>query len=351
MRAMNRRAAWALVVSVAAGCSSGGAPGGGTGHAGTSGGGTAGASAGTTGTGGSGSGAGGGAGTTAAGGGGGQPDALVTPSDGGAGASGGAGGTGGGAGGDGGAGGGGGTTSGCGPGTVLCEDFEAYATPTDLSAAWTTTITAATLAVDTTKALHGTRSLHIKASAGTPVAVISKQGPPLFPIAGNVIYGRAMMWLTGTPGGDYHWNNFQAAGDMPGSTMWGKYGWGGQFGKVLAGYTVRTAQTAMTATMDCSKPSASAFPSQKWVCVEWQFDGAKNEMHLWFDGALLTDVDVVGMGTRCVSNTDLGKPWAAPTFSFLSLGWQQYQASNGPLELWMDDVAVGTQRIGCPAPP
>jgi hypothetical protein len=108
-------------------------------------------------------------------------------------------------------------------------------------------------------------------------------------------------------------------------------------------------QTAMTATMDCSKPSASAFPSQKWVCVEWQFDGTKNEMHLWFDGTLLSDVDVVGMGTRCVNNADLGKPWAAPAFSFLSLGWQQYQGSNGPLELWMDDVAVGTQRVGCPA--
>ena len=121
---------------------------------------------------------------------------------------------------------------------------------------------------------------------------------------------------------------------------------------MLAGYTVRSAQTATTATMDCSKPSVSAFPSQKWVCVEWQFDGPKDELHLWFDGALLTDVDVVGMGNRCVNNADLGKPWAAPTFSFLSLGWQQwYQGSNGPLELWMDDVAVGTARVGCPAAP
>jgi hypothetical protein len=235
----------------------------------------------------------------------------------------------------------------CGPGTVLCEDFESYMAPADLAAAWTTTVTAATLTVDTTKAAHGQRALHITAAAGTPVAVIAKQGPPLFPFAGNVIFGRVRMWLTATPGGAYHWNNIQAAGDLPGTTLWGKYGWGGQFGKILAGYTVRTAQTATTATIDCSNPSASAFPSQKWVCVEWEFDGVKNEMHLWFDGALLTDVDVVGMGTRCVNNADLGKLWAAPTFSFLSLGWQQYQGSNGPLELWMDDVAVGTQRIGC----
>jgi hypothetical protein len=113
---------------------------------------------------------------------------------------------------------------------------------------------------------------------------------------------------------------------------------------------VRTAQTAPTATIDCSNPSASAFPSGRWVCVEWEFDGPKNAMHLWFDGALLSDVDVNGMGTRCVANADLGKPWTAPNFSFLSLGWQAYQASNGPLELWMDDVAVGTERVGCPPP-
>ena len=93
-----------------------------------------------------------------------------------------------------------------------------------------------------------------------------------------------------------------------------------------------------------------AFPSQRWACVEWEFDGNKNEMHLWFDGALLADADIVGQGTRCVNSGDLGKPWTAPTFANLILGWQQYQTSTGPLELWMDDVAIGTTRIGCQAP-
>lgn len=343
---MGRFAAWVLVVSLGSACSHGGSSGRAGDDAGSSGGGgSAGAPVD----------AAGGGGTNAMAGSAGNVDAPLATGEGGADAAGAGPETGGGGGASGGTAGGGDGAAGaagggCGPGTVLCEDFETYAAPADLAAVWTTTVTAATMTVDTTKASHGAKALHIKAAAGTPVAVIAKQGAPLFPIAGNVIFGRVMMWLTATPGGDYHWNNIQAAGDMPAATTWGKYGWGGQFGKVLAGYTVRTTQTATTATMDCSNPSASAFPSQKWVCVEWQFDGTKNEMHLWFDGTLLTDVDVVGMGTRCVNNADLGKPWSAPTFSFLSLGWQQYQGSNGPLELWMDDVAVGTQRIGCPPP-
>jgi hypothetical protein len=238
---------------------------------------------------------------------------------------------------------------GCPPGALLCDGFESYASPADLAAAWTPMTTAATMTVDGTKAWRGTKALHIKGAAGMPSAVIVKEGAPLFPIAGNVMFGRVMLWLAATPSGGYHWNSIQSAGTIPTSNLYGKYGWGGQNGKVLAGYTVRTTPSG-AASVDCSKPSAMAFPTQRWACVEWEFDGNKNEMHLWFDGALLADADIVGQGTRCVNGGDLGKPWTAPTFANLILGWQQYQASTGPLELWMDDVAVGATRMGCQAP-
>jgi hypothetical protein len=175
MRAMGRFAAWLWVVSLAVGCARGAAPvhGGGAG--------------GTTGSGGTGGTAGGGAGTgSPAAGAAGQMDALVTPADAATDVgvshpeTGGGAGTGGAA--------GGGTDAGsagaagpCGPGTIVCEDFETYAAPADLAAAWSTTVSAATLTVDATKASHGTKALHIKAAAGTPVAVIAKQGAPLLP--------------------------------------------------------------------------------------------------------------------------------------------------------------------------
>jgi len=238
----------------------------------------------------------------------------------------------------------------CPAGALLCEDFDEYASATDLAASWKVTATAATMTVDATKPFHATgKSLHIVAPAGTPNAVIVKEGAPLFPIAGNVMYGRVMVWLTQTPAGNYHWNNFQSAGIIPTSMRYGKYGWGGQNGKVLAGYTVRL-DPSDAALVDCSNPSASAMPEKKWACLEWKFDGVANEMHYWFDGVLLADVDVVGKGTRCVNQGDLGSTWLAPTFANLTVGWQQYQASTGALELWMDDLVMSTQRIGCPAP-
>ncbi len=237
----------------------------------------------------------------------------------------------------------------CPSGSLLCDGFESYGTAAELTAAWRVTANGAMVTVDNTKAFVGTRALHIRAPAGTPNAVISKAGAPLFPIAGNVMWGRVMMWLTATPPGAYHWNTILAGGPIPGSTQYARYGWGGQVGKVLAGYTVHNGPTSGP-VIDCSKPSAMAFPDQSWACVEWQFDSTKNEMHLWFNGTLLADADIIGKGTRCVNSGDLGKPWTGPAFDTLTLGWQQYQGSTGPLEMWFDDLAVSTQRLGCPKP-
>jgi hypothetical protein len=32
------------------------------------------------------------------------------------------------------------------------------------------------------------------------------------------------------------------------------------------------------------------------------------------------------------------------------LGWESYQLSSNDRNLWVDDVAIATQRVGCPAP-
>ena len=43
---------------------------------------------------------------------------------------------------------------------MLCDGFESYAAPADLTAAWKTTATAATVTVDTTKAFAGSLGDH-----------------------------------------------------------------------------------------------------------------------------------------------------------------------------------------------
>jgi hypothetical protein len=244
----------------------------------------------------------------------------------------------------------GGATGACPAGALLCDGFESYASPTDLAAAWKVTATMATLAVDATKPFAGVKGLHVTSTGGTPVGVVIKDGAPLFPIAGNAFYGRVMFWLTKNPPGAVHWNNVQSAGFLP-DNRWGKYGWGGMYGTILAGYTIRTMATDTQAVIDCSKPSKLALPEKKWTCLEWQFDGAGSQMHLWLDNQLVADADIVKTGTACVTPKPPNDTWTAPAFANLTLGWMQYQTSTTPVELWMDEVAVATTRIGCPPPP
>ena len=36
-----------------------------------------------------------------------------------------------------------------------------------------------------------------------------------------------------------------------------------------------------------------------------------------------------------------------PEFDTVKLGWQLYQPNEGSYDIWMDDIALGTKRIGC----
>ncbi|HEV3190117.1 MAG TPA: hypothetical protein VGY54_06445 [Polyangiaceae bacterium] len=241
----------------------------------------------------------------------------------------------------------------CPAGALLCDDFEKYAAAGDLGAAWHVTANTATVLVDTTKAFKGKQALHISAPAGSNhMGLIAKEGAPLFPIAGNAFYGRMMMWLSGYPSGGNHWNTVQASGLLPNSTQTAKYAWGGDgtLGAITAGYTIRITPDAGTQLYDCYKQSTTPIPVQKWVCVEWKFDGVANEMHYWLDGQSPPGVDVIKTGGVCVTPPPPGGIWQAPVFSNLSLGWQQPNPSTAAIEMWVDEVAVDTQRIGCPAP-
>jgi hypothetical protein len=241
----------------------------------------------------------------------------------------------------------------CPSGALVCDDFETYTSASDLSAAWTVTATAATVQVDATKPFKGKLALHISTpGGGMTTALITKQGAPLFPVAGNAFYGRMMVWLSRLPSGGVHWNNMESSGLLPNSTQTAKYAWGGDgmLGTVTAGYTIRNDPASTTEVVDCLKSSATPFPVQRWACVEWQFDGGADEMHYWLDGNLLADVDIVKTGGMCVTAPPPGNIWVGPVFSSVSLGWMEPNASSAAIEMWLDEVVLDTQRIGCPTP-
>jgi hypothetical protein len=80
--------------------------------------------------------------------------------------------------------------------------------------------------------------------------------------------------------------------------------------------------------------SASAFPLDRWVCVEWKVtSGSPGEMRTWIDGGEIAALH----GTPNV-----------PLPKTLVLGIGIFPAPVGPAhDLWADDLLVSTQQIGC----
>jgi hypothetical protein len=319
-----RPLALSCAAAVALACSSSeddptGSAGSGGSPAGTSGSGGAAGAAGGSGTGGSGTaGSGGGGSAGAAGAGGGATAAALCPAD-----------------------------------SLFCEGFENAAVGA-LTAPWRTSATNASVNVDELQAFGGSKAAHVNApQAGTYhrgyFALDQGSSAGIFPAVATEMYGRAMVYLPVLPNADVHWTFIQAEGRSADNTHNALYRYGGQHqngAQLMANYET----TDPGPNSDCWDHSASLLPVAEWACVEWHFIVASNEMQFWLNGTELTDIHVTGMGEGCVAN-DLGGQWLAPpAFQTLYLGWEHYQQTMNPIDLWMDDIVVDTQRVGCPAP-
>ena len=87
------------------------------------------------------------------------------------------------------------------------------------------------------------------------------------------------------------------------------------------------------------------FAANTWTCVEAYFGGAAagSEFRVWINDVEVSEMHV----TDFRANTSSGTPrihWA-PTYNFIKIGAQDYDANLG--HIWYDDVVVATQRVGC----
>jgi hypothetical protein len=155
-----------------------------------------------------------------------------------------------------------------------------------------------------------------------------------------------MIWLEAAPT-EVHWTMIQGQGRAADGTHDAEYRYGGQHGtgRLMANY-----ETNNNVKTDCWDHSETVVPTGKWACAEWRFAVATNEMQFWLDGSEVSDIHVTDRGEGCGGN-DLNGQWLAPpAFDNLFLGWEHYQAWSGDIRIWLDAVAVSTERLGCPAP-
>ncbi len=246
---------------------------------------------------------------------------------------------------------------------LLCDDFESYDSAPN--GKWTLhTSAGGAVVIDTTQHASGAKSVKVSTQASSSVtAMLRMQDPSVFPVPGNVVYGRMLYYLESAPTQSVHWTLIAGLGVVPGQTYHAVYRYGGQTpltqgttflgSEMMANYdTPDWYSDKSTPGSDCwHHANGRVMPVGKWTCIEWKFDGPNDGMKLWLDGVAATDLTIMGHGDGnnqdgCV-NANNDSPWAAPTFASFDLGWESYQTDDARTA-YIDDVAISTTRLGCP---
>jgi len=195
------------------------------------------------------------------------------------------------------------------------------------------------ITIDSQHAARGTRALHVHTETNDPVYIETVA----LPLANNGFFGRVRAYFAADPGARSkgHWGSFVGIGKKTASGQDIEVRIGGQFSILVANYSPNDAlQTS--ASRDGYYDDGAKLPIASWACFEFQFDGAGNELHVWLDGVELerlhvTDWNQFGHG--------LTPDWS-PRYDRLRIGYQSWNADT-PIDVWYDDIAVATQRVGC----
>jgi hypothetical protein len=228
-------------------------------------------------------------------------------------------------------------------GLLFCDDFEAWpAGSAPAGTRWTTQAATGAVTVDSATASapahSGSRSVHFVPTSNSFDTFLVFHDPATLPVAGGKFFVRFFMRLaSGMTGGH---NTFMTA-DL--------------FANPGQGNAVRVGEQQhmlmMTVAGDShgylsnqnfyndGKPGV-VFPAGAWTCFEMSFDPASTTLDVWVNGTEVPDMHPTNI--------------TLDTYDALRFGFEKYagfsddpDAGAASLDLWYDDVAIGTQRVGC----
>jgi hypothetical protein len=223
----------------------------------------------------------------------------------------------------------------------LCEDFESGTLDPNI---WKVTGTAPM--IDGVEHARGNKALHIK-QVGNGASYIKET--KTFPEQNDTYFGRAFVYFKSLPttaGMSYaHWTFIAASGT---GTV-GEIRLSGQLqnGKNLFGVGTDSG-TSPTGTGDWTNSDKDpnnmplAVPTGQWLCIEWMHKGDTNESRFWWDAT-----EHPSLYTSSTMHGGNMNPYILPQFTNVWLGWQEYQTSTETFELWIDEIAIDKERIGC----
>ena len=238
-----------------------------------------------------------------------------------------------------------------------CDTFETYASASRPGGPWTGfEVAGGSLAVDQTRGFKGSKkSVKITVNPGGDMtARMRHSGGGLLPADG--LYMRMMVWMDAPPKGSGHWNWMWAEGNASAKS-------GGKLNNafVASGGNLGNGSTwilygggANGGYQDCYASAQTKFPLGRWACYEFHLDGKTNSGEAWVDGkpdSVLGFQDAESTFGQCLAGNNFTNGlWYVPKIEKAFFGFTVYHTLNSTATAWLDDIAISTTRIGCPAP-
>jgi hypothetical protein len=219
---------------------------------------------------------------------------------------------------------------------AFCESFEnqAVGAPPD-PAVWTRT--SQDLLVDGTRAaLGGKRSLHVP-----PMTQGSHYIREKVTLAGlgTTFYGRVFVWIAKQPveipATLYHWTLLEAD-ELDDLNQGRVLRLGGHIEADGTNWLRFNFETHMGETGLSDKNAVLSVG--RWYCAEFYYSLPDNEARFWLDGVEDPVLHWQGPMTGFTFPTKL---------SWMSFGWAEYQTAVTPWEVWIDEIALDKNQIGC----
>lgn len=85
--------------------------------------------------------------------------------------------------------------------------------------------------------------------------------------------------------------------------------------------------------------------SSEWQCAEWHVDGENQRYRFFLGGEELTTIAIDNGPSDYGTGSD--RTHLPSTFSSVAIGWYNYQSAAPGFVAWLDDFALGAERIGC----
>jgi hypothetical protein len=224
---------------------------------------------------------------------------------------------------------------------ALCESFESYKEgDVPDPGLWTQLPTKAT--VGSTFAARGTKALHIP-----PInrGKVQLRETKTFPALAKAFYARVFLYVDKQPMDPppllWHWTMIEASETAQDTGR--KVRLGGHIEKAVGPnnwlrFNYETSLPVSPHETGLSDETSVIDP-KKWHCIQVYFSMPNSEARIWLDGV-----------ERPKLHWQDNKPgmFSFPAgISSLSIGWVEYYDPPTPWEVWLDEIAVDANPIGC----